>query len=49
MAAFCDARYYHILEWFHAYRALNIICIDHIEDDRNDILPFNILILIIEV
>ena len=49
MPAFCNTRSQHLWQWFHAYWALHIACINHVEDNLLDIFPLDVFIWIVEV
>lgn len=49
MSTFCNPWGYHILKTFHTNRTLNILCIDHVENNLNHISPLDWLIRIEEI
>jgi hypothetical protein len=49
VATLCDPWHDHVLQRLHAYWALHVICINHVEDNWNNILPFYVFVLIVEI
>jgi hypothetical protein len=48
MATLGDSRRYHCRQVLETDRALNIPCINHVEDDRFNVFPINFFISIVE-